>query len=64
MKLPAVNLDIVEVNNLIAVNSFWNFSVPFSLVPNNDSHKENEFTILTDGQLLFLNENSSIGQTL
>ena len=33
MKFATVNLNIVEVNNLIVVNSFWNFYVTFFLIP-------------------------------
>jgi len=33
MKFATVILNIVEVNNLIVVNSFWNFYVTFFLIP-------------------------------
>ena len=33
MKFSRVNSNIIEVNNLIAVNSFWNFYVTFFLIP-------------------------------
>lgn len=47
IKVATINLNIVEVNNSLFINSYQNFYVTFMLVQYFNSYEENKFTTRT-----------------